>query len=182
MELTTPRLLLREFQSEDWQAVLAYQRDPRYLRFYEWTERTEPDVRAFVQRFVDQQSDSPRLQWQWAIVLPQTHTLIGNAGIRSRAPGAREGEIGYELAPEHWGRGYATEAARAVVDYGFAQLGLHRVTGWCIAENVASAHVLEKLGMLQEGRLREQEWFKGRWWDGLLYAVLEHEWKRPRRR
>lgn len=176
MELHTDRLLLREFVTADWPAVLAYQRDPRYLRYYEWTDRTPGDAQRFVQMFLDQQEEQPRRKFQLAIVLKDTQHLIGNCGIRKASVEAREADIGYELSPEQWGHGYATEAARAVVEFGFAELKVHRIWSWCIADNVASAHVLEKLGLKLEGRLREKEYFKGRWWDTLLYAILKDEW------
>ena len=70
------------------------------------------------------------------------------------------------------------EAARAIVAFGFAGLGLHRVWDECVADNVASARVLEKLGMRREARYLEHRWYKGRWWDTLLYAMLNHEWRR----
>jgi RimJ/RimL family protein N-acetyltransferase len=174
--LTTERLLLREFVEDDWRAVLAYQSDPRYLQFYAWDFRTANDVRAFVRRFIIQQQEQPRAKYQLAITLPPTNQLIGNCGIRLRAADDLEAEIGYELAPEYWGHGYATEAARALVSFGFEKLKLHRIGAWCIAENTASARVLEKLGMRCEGRLREHEWLKGRWWDTLMYAILDSEW------
>jgi RimJ/RimL family protein N-acetyltransferase len=177
MMLTTDRLLLREFAEDDWPAVLAYQSDPRYLRFYHWTHRTEEDARAFVRMFLDQQAETPRRKYQLAVVLRAKGRLIGNCGIRLNAPETRAADIGYELDPRYWGHGYATEAARAIVAFGFEQLGLHRVWSWCIADNVGSARVLEKLGMRREGRLRDHEWFKGRWWDTLLYAILEDEWR-----
>ena len=66
--------------------------------------------------------------------------------------------------------------------FGFAELHLHRIGAWCIAENVASARVLGKLGMREEGRQREKEYFKGRWWDTRLFAVLDHEWRALRNR
>ena len=97
----------------------------------------------------------------------------GQTARTSEAVDALEADIGYELAPDQWGRGYATEAARAIVAFGFTELRLHRISAWCIAENTASAHVLEKIGMWLEGRLRENEYFKDRWWDTLLYAMLE---------
>jgi len=90
---------------------------------------------------------------------------------------ALEGDIGYELSPKYWGYGYATEAARAIVEFGFTQLRLHRIWSWCIAENVGSARVLQKLGMQAEGRKRENEYFKGRWWDTLVFGMLDYEWK-----
>ncbi len=176
MDITTARLVLREIEIGDWPVVLAYQRDERYLRYYPWIDREEPQVREFVQMLVDLRFEQPRRKFQLAITLPHDGTLIGNCGIRRKPENEWEADIGYELSPEYWGRGYATEAARAVVAFGFADLGLHRVSSWCIADNLASAHVLEKVGMRQEGRLRENEHFKGRRWDTLLYGLLKHEW------
>ena len=177
MELLTERLILREFKGNDWPDLLAYQADPRYLRYYEWTERTPIAVQEFVQMFLDQQQERPRTKFQLAVTQKSNHQLIGTCGIRMESAGAHEGDIGYELSPKHWGQGYATEAARAIVRFGFTELRLHRIWSWCIADNVRSARVLEKLGMQLEGRLRDKEYFKGRWWDTLLYAILDHEWR-----
>ncbi len=157
--------------------VLTYQSNPLYLRYYEWTERTPESVREFTQMFLDQQQEVPRRKFQLAITLKTSGELIGNCGIRMRSVDAHEADIGYELDPRHWGQGYATEAARAMMVFGFTHFHLHRIWSWCIADNVGSAHVLEKLGMRQEGRLRENEYYKGRWWDTLMYAVLEDEWR-----
>lgn len=84
--------------------------------------------------------------------------------------------MGYELNPDHWGRGYATEATRALVTLGFTTLGLHRIWSSCIADNVASARVLTNVGMQLEGRLHENEYFKGRYWDTLIFGLLVGEW------
>jgi len=179
MEIATPHLLLREYRDEDWEDVLAYQSDPRYLRYYAWTGRTAPEVRTFLGQFLEQQREHPRTKYQLAITLLPDPRVVGSCGIRLSAPGAHEGEIGYEVAPRHWGRGFGTEAARAMVRFGFAELGLHRISSWCVADNLASARVLEKVGMRLEGRLRHKERYKGRWWDTLLYAILEDEWRVP---
>jgi len=176
MILTTKRLVLRDFEEEDWPTVLAYQSDPRFLRYYHWTHRTEQNVREFVRMFIAQREEVPRTKFQLAITLASDGQLIGNCGIRMKTPGDREADLGYELNPRYWGNGYATEAASALLAFGFNHLRLHRVWAWCIAENAASARVLEKIGMRQEGRLRENEWMQGRWWDTLLYAILEQEW------
>jgi len=177
MRITTGRLVLREFVTDDWPDVLAYQRDPRYLRFYAWTDRSEAEVRDFVQMFLDQQADRPRRKFQLAITLSDSGRLIGNCGIRRKPENDWEADIGFELAPEYWGQGFATEAALAIVDFGFRELELHRISSWCIADNAASARVLERVGLRPEGRLRENEHFKGRWWDTLLYGLLETEWR-----
>lgn len=172
MELTTERLHLREFVADDWPAVLAYQQDPLYLRYNAWTERTPAAVREFVGWFLAQQQQTPRDKYQFVLELKTTGALIGNCGVRRTAPGAPEADLGYELAPAHWGHGYATEAARAVLAFGFATLGVHRLEAHCVAENTGSARVLEKIGMQFEGRLRHKEYFRGRWWDRLIYAAL----------
>ena len=177
MESFTARLHLREFVEADWQAVLAYQSDPRYLRYYEWESRDESGVREFLQMFFHQQKQNPRLKFQLAVTLRETGELIGNCGIRKDSTESRLGDIGYEFSPEHWGRGYATEAAREIVRFGFEELGLHRIWSWCVADNVGSWRVMEKIGMHREGHLRENEFYKGRWRDTLMYGMLENEWR-----
>jgi [ribosomal protein S5]-alanine N-acetyltransferase len=177
MQLSTERLLLREIEPEDWHTIQAYQSDPRYLRFYPWTERTEPDVRAFVQVFLDWQREQPRQRFQLAIIRRADEQMIGLCGIRINDANARQANIGYELNPECWGQGYATEAARELLRFGFGEWGLHRIWAECVAENVASARVMERLGMRQEARFRESGWMKGRWWDCLIYAILETEYR-----
>lgn len=179
MRIETERLILRDFVKDDWQRVLAYQTDPLYLRYYEWTEkdRTPKAVQEFVGWFLDHQKEKPRLRYQLAVVLKSSHLLIGNCGIRMDTPKAFQADIGYELDPKHWGQGYATEAAHAIVDFGFSTFHLHRVWASCVSDNAGSAHVLEKLGMRLEGRLRENEYYKKRWWDTLMYGILAHEWR-----
>ncbi len=176
MIIETARLSLREFVADDWRAVLAYEADTRYMRFYDMTERTEADVRAFVQMFLDYQAENPRRGFQLAVTLKASGALIGNCGIRVNNPEWREANIGYEIAPDLWGRGYATEAARAILKFGFTQLGMHRICAWCVADNTASARVLEKLGMRLEAREREKELIRGQWHDALTYAILEREY------
>ena len=101
MRIATERLVLREFVTDDWPAVLAYQRDPRYLQLYPWTDRTEAEVRDFVQRFVDDQADRPRRKFQLAITFPDGGQMIGNCGIRRKPDNDWDADIGLELAPEH---------------------------------------------------------------------------------
>lgn len=181
MRLTTDRLILREIDERDWPAVLAYQSDPRSLRYYTWTggrrRRTPEAVQEFVGWFLADQAQTPRTKFQPGVTLKSSGELIGNCGVRMESAGAVEADIGYELAPGHWGRGYATEAARAIVQFGFTELRVHRIWAGCVADNAAPAHVLEKLGLRREGRLREKEYYKGRWRDTLMYAILEDEWR-----
>ena len=177
MKLETERLILRDFVKEDWQRVLEYQSDPLYLRYNKWTERTPEAAQEFVGWFLAHQKQHPRIKFQLAVILKSNGQLIGNCGVRMDEVNAIEADMGYELDPKHWNHGYATEAAHAIVDFGFSHFGVHRIWAACIAENVGSAHVLEKLGMQLEGRFRENRQFKGRWWDSLYYGVLADEWQ-----
>jgi RimJ/RimL family protein N-acetyltransferase len=177
MILTTERMILRDFNEADWDAVYAYQRQPLYLRYYEWQERTPEAVREFIQMFIDQQQVQPRCKFQLAVTLKANGQLIGNCGIRKPFADDQEASIGYEFASDQWGQGYATEAAQAVLRFGFTELGVQRVWAECLAENVGSARVLEKIGMHQANRLRENTYFKDRWWDTLIYAIRYEEWQ-----
>ncbi len=179
MRINTERLRLREFAHDDWRAVLDYQRDPRYLRYYTWTERTENDVRDFVRMFLDWRDERPRRRFQLAIIRGSDDRLIGNCGLRRAPDNDDDAELGYELDPDCWGQGYATEAASAMVQFGFDGLGLRRITSWCIADNAASSRVLERLGFRLERRLCRQQHFKGRWWDILTYVLTVGEWQHP---
>lgn len=176
VRIETERLVLRDYEEADWRAVLAYQSDPRYLRFYPWKSRSEQDARDFVRMFTDWRNERPRRRFQLAVTLRDGGEAVGSCGLRRKPDGEHEADIGYEVAPRLWGQGYATEAARAMVAFGFGELGLHRLSSWCIAENTASARVLEKLGFKLEGRLRQNEYFKGRRWDTLLFGLLREEW------
>ena len=80
------------------------------------------------------------------------------------------------LNRDYLGNGYATEASKVLLEFGFAQTDLHRIIGTCQPQNERSRRVLEKLGMRQEGFLREHKWGKGKWHDTLLLAILDHEW------
>src|SRR5512146_120439 len=108
MMLTTERLLLREFEESDWSAVLAYQSDPQYLRFTPWEQRTEGDVREFIQMFIDWRAEIPRKRFQFAAILQANGRFIGNCGIRVNLAKSWEADIGYEFDSQYWGRGYAT--------------------------------------------------------------------------
>ena len=176
MKIETERLILRDFVKNDWQDVAAYNSDPLYLRYNDSIDGTPERVQEFIGWFLDHQKQSPRIKYQLAVTLKSNNQLIGNCGIRMDEVGATKADIGYELNPNHGNQGYATEAASAMVDFGFTHFGVHRIWADCIAENIGSAHVLEKLGMQLEGRFRENKYFKDRWWDTLIYAILADEW------
>lgn len=177
MILTTERLRLREVEDLDWQVVFAYQSDPRYQRYEPSKYDLQMDVQHLVQEFIHWQHEQPRRKFQLAITLRASRVLIGTCGIRKAAASAREAELGYELHPDYWGQGYATEAARAMLAFGFDTLHLQRVWAQCIAENEASARVLERIGMRQERRMVKHTWMQDKWWDMLRYGISHSAWQ-----
>ncbi len=96
-------------------------------------------------------------------------------------PSERLAEIGFTLAPEHQGHGYATEAVHRLLHYLLIERGKHRVSATCDDRNTRSVAVLERVGMRREGHLLESTWSKGEWTSDLLYAVLRREWPAGRR-
>ena len=177
MKLETGRLILRDFIRTDWERVLEYQNDPLYLRYNRRSEPTSESAKEFVGWFLAQQGQEPRIKFQLAITLKSNNLLIGNCGVRMDKYGAVEADIGYELDSKYWNHGYATEAAHAMTDFGFSNFRVHRIWATCVTENTQSAHVMEKLGMKLEGRFRENQFYKNRWWDSLMYAILANEWE-----
>ena len=109
-----------------------------------------------------------------------TGELVGHVSLSVGPPEHRQGEVGFHFHPDHQGRGYATEAAAAMLALAFETYGLHRVAGRLEPRNVASACVLEKLGMRREAHLIENEWVKGEWQSELVYALLAREWRASR--
>ena len=89
----------------------------------------------------------------------------------------QRGEIGYILNPAYQGQGLATEVAGTLLRLGFEGLGLHRIVARCDARNVASARVMERVGMRREAHLVHNEFLKGEWTDELIYAILREEWQ-----
>jgi RimJ/RimL family protein N-acetyltransferase len=103
--------------------------------------------------------------------------LVGDVVLMFHNEVHRAGEVGYVFAPQFHGHGYATEAAAAIIDVGFAELGLHRIVARLDARNVASARVCERLGMRREAHFVSNEFFKGEWTDELVFAVLADDWR-----
>lgn len=181
MFLETPRLALRELTQEDLPAVIAYYCDPEVTAHMEWGPLiTREEAAGYLAWAMACQGEQPRRTYELAVTLRETGEVIGRGELEISNAAHREADIGYLLARAHWGRGYATEIAQALVAFGFGQIGLHRIWATCAPANQASAHVLEKCGMTREGYLRAHRLRKdGMWRDSLLYAILEDEFRAP---
>ena len=177
MQLQTERLLLREFASHDVDAVFAFESDPTVVAYVCYGPSTKEECRQELAFHIAHQRAQPRQFYHLAVIVAHSGQLIGWCGVKITRATDREGEVGYALHQAYWGHGYATEAVRAVIAFGFWQLQLHRIVGACHPANRGSIRVLEKVGMRYEGCLREQKWCKGTWRSTNLYALLDNEWK-----
>jgi RimJ/RimL family protein N-acetyltransferase len=176
--LESQRLLLRRFDEEDLPAFLAYVNDPLVARYQTWESYGERQARDVIQK---QKKLDPGVPGEWftfAVELKAAGALVGHVALKAQDGG--QAEIGFTFAREHQGKGLAREAATRALDYAFTELGLHRVTAVTDCENERSVALLNRLGMRREGHFIQNIWFKGRWGDEYLYAVLREEWLRER--
>ena len=168
--IETPRLILRRMAAEDWPSVHRYMSDPVVTTWLPEGLLTQAQSQAFAVKNADEE---PIVI---AVIERASDELIGHMDYHPWF-GARTHEIGWALGREHQGRGYATEAARALLADAFERLACHRVIATCQPQNVASWRVMEKLGMRREAHfhqclLRDS----GEWWDEYFYAILEEEY------
>jgi RimJ/RimL family protein N-acetyltransferase len=174
----TERLRLRPYAPGDFDALFAMQSRQDVARWLYWGPRTESEVRTSLDQkiagtLIEAEGDGAFL----AVIRKDSGELVGDLVLSLVSDQHRTGEIGYIIHPDHAGRGFATEAGVVLLRLAFDVLDLHRVIGRTEARNVASARVLEKLGMRREAHLVENEWVKGEWGSEFLYAMLDREWR-----
>ncbi len=177
LPIETARLRLRRFREEDAGSILALYGNPQVVR-YLYTEPMQSDgVREALERRLRPTTlESEGDVLEFAAELLSNGEFVGAMTLFYRSSQHRRGEIGYTIAPRFWGQGFAKEGATALLKIGFELLELHRLEGQCDARNLASARVLQKIGMREEAHLRENEFVKGEWTDTLLFAMLVDEW------
>ena len=174
--LETDRLILRHFTDADLVPFMAYRNDPDVARYQGWEGISEAEAHTFI---AEQKLVQPGVPGQWfqiAIALKETGMLAGDCALKINEHDERQAEIGYTLARAYQGKGMAAEAVSRVLDYAFKTLELHRVIAITDCENAASIALLERLGLRREGHFIQNVWFKGKWADEYLYAILQHEW------
>ncbi|UQD57009.1 GNAT family N-acetyltransferase [Flavobacterium sp. K5-23] len=113
------------------------------------------------------------LSYTFAIETIKENIFIGLFGLKLWASKHRRGEVWYKLHSDHWGNGYATESLNLILDFGFNSLNLHRIQAGCAVDNPGSIKVLEKAGMIREGRGRQLLPLKSGWSDNFEYSILE---------
>ncbi|MFI6910185.1 GNAT family N-acetyltransferase [Nonomuraea sp. NPDC050394] len=175
-ELHTDRLRLRPFTNADADALYTLHSNTHVMRYWDsppWTEPARSDRFIMMCHKMAEEGTGARV----AIDRACDGAYVGWCGLTSWNPDYRSASLGYCLSEAMWGHGYATEAAQALLRWAFDTLDLNRVQAEADTRNMASARVLEKVGFIREGTLREDCIVNGDISDSWVYGLLRREWK-----
>lgn len=177
--LETTRLLLRQIQPEDAEALFATFSDEEVMEFYgHVSHKSLDDSRELIRQ--QQTWYAQREGIRWGITLKGEDRVIGSCGFYLFDEDSQRAETGYELNRSFWRQGIITEAMSAILHYAFTELLLHRVEAVVDANNERSKGVLRKLGFTHEGTLRERFFFGERFRDDHYFGLLKDEWQNAR--
>lgn len=177
--LETERLTLRQAVRADLEAFQTWAAVPDNVKYMSWGPNSSADTWNFLLDCEKQAEIRPRLRYDFVIVFKESGRVIGSCGIY--LDGDRQtGEVGWILHRDFHSRGLGGEVSRALVKFGFEQLGLHRIFAYCYAENRASSRIMEKAGMRFEGRSVKSRRLRNSapedWRDIDWYAILKEEY------
>ena len=174
--IETERLLLRRIDENDVEQVLALRGNPRAMKYIPRPlAKTKEDALEHIAMIEDKIVNNTGINW--GITIKGNPKIIGIIGHYKISPQNHRAEIGYMLLPETNGKGYITEAIKAVVAYGFEQLNLHSIEAIIDPENIASERVLQKNGFVKEAHILENELWEGKYWDTVIYSLLKRNFK-----
>jgi ribosomal-protein-alanine N-acetyltransferase len=170
--LETERLLLREIVKEDAQGIFNCFSNNDVTRYYGQDTLTSIEqAKQFVEFFAKNYNEKRGIRW--GIEIKGYQGIIGTIGFNAWFTKHKRAEIGYELHPEYWQKGYATEAVSEVISYGLKELDLTRIGAIVFIENIASNELLTKLGFEKEGVLRNYMYQNGVPYDTNVYSLLK---------
>jgi RimJ/RimL family protein N-acetyltransferase len=177
----TERLLIRAFDAADLDAAHRYQSDPEVTRFLPYEPRDRPTLQAKIAEWSGRRRVATEGDYlDLAVERAEDGLLLGDVFFALRSVQHELGVVGWVFAPESRGRGYATEAAGALLSLAFDTMGLHRVMAELDPRNTASAAVCARLGMREEAHFVEDYRTKGEWADTSNWAMLDREWAAAR--
>ncbi|WP_371404825.1 GNAT family N-acetyltransferase [Kribbella sp. NBC_00662] len=169
----TERLTLRRFTPTDAERFAAYRSDPVVARYQGWEAPVALDeAQETVERFAAGDPEAPGW-FQYAVDMDGV--LIGDLGLNLHE-NLMQAELGFTLATQYQGKGYASEAVRGLLEHLFVERELHRVSAEADARNTASSRLLERVGFTREGLRLSNTWFKGEWTDDLLFGYLRDDY------
>jgi RimJ/RimL family protein N-acetyltransferase len=174
--LPAVRLSLRWLTGSDVDALYTVFSDPEVMRYWSWLPWTERGQAVELLESIEEGFRNQTL-FQCGIARREDDRVIGTCSLYNFDLGNRRAEIGYILGRAYWGKGYATEALTALIEYVFQTFSLHRIEADVDPRNAASIRLLERLGFQREGYLRERWLVGGETQDALFYGLLRREWE-----
>jgi len=177
--LTTKRLVLKPLEEKDWTFVLSLFSLPLVHQFEQGKLPTQQKILEQFDRALDKSALLPSDGSIWFIVHTTDGLPIGQVKLSCNWPEVQEWELGYAFLPGHWGKGYASEAARAVLTWAFTKLHVHKVIAIINAENTRSVALARKVGMIEEGHMREARKIQGQYYDEKVFAMLASDLAKP---
>jgi len=173
LPILTERLILRRFTHKDIPAIIEIVSHPSIARITTTIKANEVSVKAYVDEQNTYKPFEKGKYYDLGMERKADGRVVGLLGLMCEDH--QQALIGWALGVDYRGHGYVTEAARALIAYGFSELRLHRIYAKTSNINTASWRVMERVGMRKEAQLREAEWRDGEWIDGLIYAILADE-------
>jgi RimJ/RimL family protein N-acetyltransferase len=170
--LTTKRLVLSPLTEKDWDFVLSLFSRPVVHQFEQGPLPTQQKIREQFDRVLEKSALLPQDGCIWFIIHTTDNLPIGQIKLSCNWPDVQEWELGYALLPEYWGKGYASEASEAVLYWAFTHLHVHKVIAIINAENTKSVALARKIGMIEEGHMREARKIQGQYYDEKVFAML----------
>jgi len=172
--IETERIILRKMSLNDAKDMFEYAQDPTISKYTGWYPHNSiQDSKLFLRYTINSYKNNQVSNW--GIVHKADQKFIGTAGFIDWNIEHARAEIGYTLSRKYWGKGYMTEVVNAIIYFGFRTMILNRIEARCIIENIASARVMEKVGMKYEGVLRECMFMKGKYRDLKIYSIIKEE-------
>ena len=176
--MQTERLNLRELKFSDVEKIHELNSLPEVDEFNTLgIPESIAVTRQLVSNWLSLQNEAPRMKYVF-VIENNINVFIGLIGINIGKPSYKSAEIWFKLHPKFWNKGYATEAVNRIFIFSFAELSLHRIEAGCAVKNVASKRVLEKVGMIMEGRCRKLLPIRGQWEDNFEFAILETDFEK----
>lgn len=173
LQLNGSQVVLREFCSDDLDRVAAVVGDDRVTDSLSFDTRSREQATEMLNGILIRAKLEPRTEYYLAVITVDDG-LVGFA--RLELSGVQAAKGGGAIAADYWGRGYALDTARTLMNFGFRELKLHRIAVAMGPDNAASIAATRQLGMTYEGRIRDHVYTNGQWRDSLLYSVLADEW------
>ncbi|MCL2546473.1 MAG: GNAT family N-acetyltransferase [Oscillospiraceae bacterium] len=178
LPIKTNRLLLREICSKDANNVYNLFSNPNVMRYLDLPHANIAQSQHYIDTLLKDYEHKPRLRWEFAVILAKTGEFAGIVELEvgfepvvdSRA------ELQYLFLPEFCGKGYASEANKAVIKFGFEELRVNKITAGCLQCNLASERAMIRCGMTKEGDYKQHTKWDGEWVNRVEYAVLKDEY------